>query len=146
MKISWGTGIAIFYGLFVVGMVGLVIASSRQDPGLVAKNYYEADLGAQKTHDQRQNSLALETDVLVKLDPATNQIRLQFPKNLGQATGSVLFLRPSGSSPDFSQKIAVDTSNLMLVPTDKMATGLWRMTVNWEAGGRSYLKELPITI
>lgn len=146
MNISWGTGIALVYGLFVVGMVGLVVATSRQDIGLVSKNYYEADLGAQKTLDARHNSSALETDVLVKNDPAARQIRLDFPKNLGTPEGNVEFLRPSGSKSDFSQKIAVDTAGVMLVPTEKMPTGLWRVTVKWSAGGRNFLKELPITI
>lgn len=143
MKLNWGGGIALFYSLFVVGMVSLVVASSRRDIGLVAKNYYDADLNAQKIHDERQNAAA--ENLRVENRPDRNRLEFHFPKTLaGQPSGEIRFLRPSDARLDFSQNLVFDSLNVAAISTTKMKPGLWRVTVSWQADGRDFLKELPI--
>ena len=58
MKFNWGTGIALAYGLFALGMVGAVFASRKHDPGLMQKNYYELDLNYQARMDKAKRCCA----------------------------------------------------------------------------------------
>jgi hypothetical protein len=44
MKFNWGTGIAIFYIIFVVSLVFQVFKSRQYDHSLVVDNYYEEDI------------------------------------------------------------------------------------------------------
>jgi hypothetical protein len=51
MKLNWGTGIAIFYGLFMVIMITFVVMSRNVDHSLVMEDYYEADINYQEHKD-----------------------------------------------------------------------------------------------
>ena len=59
MKFNFGTGIALVYGIFAVGMVTMVIISRGEDPGLVQKDYYNLDLNYQAHLTGKQNTAAL---------------------------------------------------------------------------------------
>jgi hypothetical protein len=56
MKISWGTGIAIFYSFFVIAMLVFVYAATNQDISLVSDTYYEEDLSYQVKLDKIQQT------------------------------------------------------------------------------------------
>ena len=49
---NWGTGIAIFYGTFMVIMITFVIKSRSVDHSLVMDNYYEEDINYQSHMDK----------------------------------------------------------------------------------------------
>ena len=90
MKCSWGTGIAIVYALFVLGMLGAVFASRRHDPGLVQKDYYSLDLNYQDRLDRKQNAALLGDRLRIGYEAPQGVIAIQFPPELGA--------RPAGSN------------------------------------------------
>jgi len=47
MKLNWGTGIAIFIGLFIITMVGMVFKAGQQSHELVTTDYYAKELDFQ---------------------------------------------------------------------------------------------------
>ena len=54
MKINWGTGIFIFYSLFVGALVFQLVKSFQYDNSLVVENYYEKDLNYQEQYNKIQ--------------------------------------------------------------------------------------------
>lgn len=141
MKFNWGTGIAIFYTLFVLVLVFAVIKSTTVDHSLVMEDYYQKDLEYQSHIDKEVNAQGLETDLQIGYSDTDRLIRFQFPLELGSASGTILFFRPSDKAFDFEVAIQPNETGEQVVPADKMLPGLWKVKVDWSAGGTAYYKE-----
>lgn len=146
MKFNWGVGIAIFYSLFVVVMVGMVVYSKNFDHSLVVDNYYEEDLQYQKHIDKVNNSRKLATDLVIENNKEQQAILFQFPKETAQLGGNILFYRADDKSKDFNVKIAPGADGKIAVPVKDMKPGRWQLKVDWEGNGTSYYKEQTIFI
>ena len=140
MKLNWGTGIAIFYGAFMVIMITFVVLSRDVDHSLVMDNYYEADINYQDHKDKIANSKALKTDLKIT-KVAGKKVKFQFPDMSAQISGEVLFYKPDDKSKDFKVTVKTDDSGLFNVNTEDLVPGLWRLKVDWKAGDILYYKE-----
>jgi len=146
MKLNWGTGIAIFYTSFVVVMVLFVIKAKHMEHSLVVENYYEKDLDYQTHLNKVANSKALAVDLAITQNRKQDLVKFQFPTGLRHLSGTILFFRPSDISKDFEVSVETDEENALVVKTDVLLPGLWRIKVNWAAGGQAFYKEEKITI
>ena len=140
MKLNWGTGIAIFYGTFMVVMILFVIKSRNVDHSLVMDNYYEQDIRYQAHMNKVANSQSLETDLAIN-KVAGRQVELKFPDLAENITGEVWFYRPNDSSRDFKMDITPNDSGIFKVNTEDLLPGRWRVKVEWQAGENAYYKE-----
>ncbi|MBK7408472.1 MAG: FixH family protein [Saprospirales bacterium] len=141
MKFNWGTGIALFYTLFVLVLVFVVIKSRGVDHSLVMEDYYQKDLEYQSQIDKEVNTQNLLEDLKITFSDPERTIRLQFPEGLGVVHGTALFFRPSNKALDFEVPIQANETGEQLIPTRDMLPGLWKVKVNWNAGGKEYYKE-----
>ena len=66
MKINWGTGIAIFFSVFVLSLVYQVYRSTQYDHSLVSDQYYADDLRYQEHYDKLANAQSLEKDLQIR--------------------------------------------------------------------------------
>ena len=80
MKISWGTGIAIFYSFFVISMLVLVYATTKQDISLVSDTYYEEDLSYQKKMDKIQRTNQLKHVFELSIEQNSTVISVTIPE------------------------------------------------------------------
>jgi hypothetical protein len=147
MKFNWGTGIAIFYSVFVLAMVAAVIRSTQFDNSLVSDHYYADDLNYQQHYNKLVNSQSLEQDLEIAKNREKGMVELKFPGNLENISGEIHFFCPSGSRLDFKIPVQTDEKNQQLVPLQKLKKdGLWRVKVDWKADNTAYYKEVVITI
>jgi len=147
MKFNWGTGIAIFYVVFMLVMISAVVRSTYFNNSLVSEHYYADDLSYQQHYDKLTNSQALEKDLEIAQNKTQGQVELNFPGNLGNISGEIHFFCPSKSSLDFRIPVEINKENQQVVPIEKLKKeGLWRVKVDWEAGSKAYYKEVIITI
>jgi hypothetical protein len=146
MKISWGTGIAIFYSFFVIVMVGMVVYSKSFDHSLVVDNYYEEDLKYQSHLDKLNNSKRLATDLQIQVEKENGAVALHFPKEIQQVEGSVLFYRADDKRMDVSLKIAVDSNGTFLAPIQNLTPGKWTVKVDWQGDGKPFFKEETLVL
>ena len=144
MKLNWGTGIAIFYGTFMVVMVTFVIKSKEVNHSLVVEDYYAKDLAYQAHKDRIANTNLLETDL--QISQKQTELVFQFPKELSLPTGEILLYRPSDDSKDISVEIQTNELKELRLNTGELDPGLWRIKVNWEAEGKEFYKEQILTI
>ena len=66
MKINWGTGIVIAFGLFMTFILYFVFkvqSDSKYDNELVVEEYYKQEIGFQKEIDKKQNAQNLAEKV-----------------------------------------------------------------------------------
>lgn len=146
MKLNWGTGIAIVYGIFALSMLGAVFASRKHDPRLVQEDYYTLDLNYQDRLERKQNAAALRQDLEVRFDAKERLISLQFPLSIGTPSGTVKFSQAAEGHSDFDLPVQANAEGLMQVPAEKLPEGRWHVEVNWDAGGKKYFQETVITI
>lgn len=146
MKLNWGTGIALVYGLFAVTMVAVVVKSRTYNPGLVDKDYYKLDLNYQQHLEKKQNAARLSQGLQVHFDAAKQVIQLEFPANLGMPEGKVKCFRSSTVDDDQLLKIQANADGVMEIPTGEFATGLWNLEVDWQAQGTEYFNSALVTI
>lgn len=144
MKFSWGTGIALVYTTFAVGMIALVFASRQHDPGLMQKDYYALDINYQGRLDGKQNAAALPTPPQVSVATSDKSLAIQFPPGMETALGSAKFYRSTTTNDDFLMKI--ENGQPIQVSTEKMAPGRWHVELDWEAAGKKYFWETAIVI
>lgn len=143
-KFSWGTGIALFYAAFIVGMLTLVMATRKHDPGLVQKDYYALDLNYQDRLLRKQNARALPAPPKVWVTTADKSLNITFPDNMENAAGISKFYRSATVKDDFT--VEISSGEPMLLNTEKMAPGRWHVEMEWEANGQKYFWETTVVI
>ena len=92
------------------------------------------------------DSKTLNEDVSVKYDAQTQQINVQFPKEIGKVEGEILCFRPSQEGIDFTLNIEDLEENALQFGTSEMLNGRWKIKITWEGDGEIYYKESTIYI
>jgi len=92
------------------------------------------------------NSKGLAVDLAITQNRKQRLVKFQFPSELLHLSGTILFFRPSDISKDFEVPVETDEENALVVNTNGLAPGLWRIKVNWMAGEQAFYKEKKITI
>lgn len=145
-KINWGTGIAVFYSIFALTMVGFVIKSTFSPVLIVKKNYFDDDINYQRALLKKQNTTLLGNDMSIQYIAEANTVVLKFPLNLAPPVGNVTFFRPSETDKDRIFELKTDPARQMFIRVDDFQKGLWRVQVEWQAEDKTYFKEEKIVI
>lgn len=145
MKFTWGTGVAVFYSVFVIAMVGMVVYSKTFDNSLVVENYYDEDLRYQEMIDKLENAAKLEKDLEISLTDSLD-ILLSFPENLMNISGKVLLYRADDKSKDVAFDISVNSKKQMHIPYKEIQGGRWTIKVDWQGDGIPYYKQKDLLL
>ncbi|WP_027003242.1 FixH family protein [Hugenholtzia roseola] len=148
---NWGHGIAIFYGLFMAGILSLVYLSAQENIDLVTKDYYQEEIRYQQRINQMQNAQKNPIEVVLEKQTLT----LTFPQkateeqaavaqNSGRS-GKITFFRPSDAKYDFEVALA-EKGAQQIISTAKMEKGLWRAKIYWQQAGEAFYQEQTLTI
>jgi hypothetical protein len=144
---SWGYKIALVYGGFVLFMIGMITVCVRQtDINLVSKEYYKEEIEYQKRIDQLANAQMLNKAIGMQYNKDGQMVELTFPRGMNEATGEILFFRPSDSKKDTRVALRVDEQNQQLIPVNRLDKGLWKLKIEWKVGEIPYYNEQTLVI
>ena len=147
MKLNWGTGIAIFYGVFMAIMIFAVIFSAKNKSDLVVEEYYKDDINYESFRVKRQNSNQLEKTVDIQYQRTDQAIQFVFPRDMPNVQGQITFFRPSDKRLDRRFPISLNDSGEMIIKKDrKLVGGLWKVKVEWQNDGKDYYYEKPLVL
>ena len=143
MKINWGTGIVIAFGLFMIFILSFVYkvqSNQKYDNELVTDEYYKKEATVQADIEKKQNANALKNLVVIKEVEAG--ITVEFPTDFdySKINGKVSLYRPSSQKLDFEIPISLSSPHL-LIPKSNLASGLWDISIDWEYDGVKYLNK-----
>ena len=148
MKINWGTGIVIAFGLFMTFILYFVFrvqSDSKYDNDLVVEEYYKHDahFGDEMTKVQNAEDLAQKPIVSI----IGEGIFIVFPEHFisKNIKGKVSLYRPSNKKLDFEVPISLSNSTL-LIPKKSLVGGRWDINMEWEYSGKTYLTKEIIYI
>jgi len=142
-KLSWGTKLAMFASVYVIGILIFVGFSTTQDINLISKDYYPQGIGYQSKIDKIKNAQTLKEKVIVS--QKVGVIQVQFPEGMrSDISGSIIFYRPSNSDEDLRSDIKIDATGLQVFMTDKFITGRYAIKIDWEHEEKGYYQEEAI--
>ena len=137
-KFNWGTKLAIFISVYVLGILIFVGFSTTQDINLVSTDYYPQEMKYQSQIDKIKNAQ-------VSITQQAGTIEIQFPADMqAGVSGSVVFYRPSNSDKDLRSDIELDTNGTQVFPTDRLLKGRYAVKLDWQHQGRAYYQEEAI--
>jgi len=146
MKINWGTGIVIAFGLFITFILYFVFkvqSDSQYDNELVVEEYYKQELKFENQMTKEQNAI----DMTEKISISTSEegINITFPSDLDltKVTGKVSLYRPSNQKLDFEVPISLSGPHL-LIPKSNLVGGRWDISLDWSYDGKEFLNKKTI--
>ncbi len=145
-KNRWPLGIVLVIALFLVVMLSVAGYLMTQDVNLVTEKYYEKELGYQARITAMERARALGPDVAI--GTAAGAVIVQYPRSMASMTGDghVVLYRPSARSSDRSLPVVADSAARQVIPFAPLASGLWRIQVQWTMRGEEYYMEQPFMV
>ena len=149
MKINWGVGIVIAFGLFITFILYFVVmvqSDSKYDNDLVVEEYYKHDakFGDEMARIQNAEDLAQKPTINV----VSNGVEIVFPKIFvpKNIKGKVSLYKPSNKKLDFQIPISLSDATTLLIPIKSLVRGRWDVNMEWQYDGKSYLSKETIYI
>ena len=149
MKINWGTSIVIAFALFISFIMYFVVkvqTDNKYDNDLVVEEYYKHDVHFQDEMARIQNAQDLKLKPIITVN--TNGITVVFPNDYEpkEIKGTVALYRASNKKFDFQVPISFTDSALLFVSKDKLIGGEWKINMEWQYKGKSYLTKEEIYV
>ena len=146
MKIHWGTGLAVVFLIFAVGILIMARISMNREVDLVSDDYYQQELSHQDQIESQRRSNSLSEHPSIRVTPSA--VSLQLPRTFSpdSTAGTLTFYRPDERHKDFVVGLKLDSTNSQLVPTSSLEKGLWRLKVRWTRHSEDYYHEEAIVI
>lgn len=146
INFNWGTGILITIIVFMMITLGTVFTFMNEKVDLVTDNYYEKELKYQRQIDKlnRTHDMGMQVDIQLSI----NEIVLTFPDSINaeEINGNVFLYRPSDSKYDIKLPVQINTNGQMIISTDKLIKGFWKVKVEWNVDNDSFFSENSLII
>ncbi len=139
MKLNWGSGIAIFYSVFVLILVGFVVYASQQGVNMVDRSYYDQDMAYEEFRQKRNRGRKLASSIKLEVKDA-GKLVIGFPQQMKVESGHIHLYRPANHFDD--KKINLQSGqNEIEVDISGLPGGIWLAKVDWVSDGQSYFIE-----
>ncbi len=142
-NLSWGTKLAMFISVYVIGILIFVGFSLTQDINLISTDYYPQGIEFQTKIDKIKNTHTLKEKIIVSQQGGT--IQVQFPEGMrSDVSGSIIFFRPSNSDNDLRSDIKLDETGLQVFKSEQFVKGRYAIQIDWKHQGEAYYQEEAI--
>lgn len=142
---NWGAKIVLVFGVFVMGIVYMVITASRQNIDLVVPDYYEKELQFQQQIDAVKRTHALSSPVQCSIEG--DSLQVIFPAEFASATlqADVWLYNIADQKKDFRKTCSTIAGKIMMrVPVYNK--GLHEVKITWNLAGKKYYHEQKLFI
>ena len=144
-RFNWGVGIALFYTAFALSTVGFVAYAVTRDVPLVSEDYYARALSHDAHMQAVANANALGAEAGARVD--AGEVIVRVPAAMATlARGTVTLYRAANAGADRSVPLVPAADGTQTIATAGMASGQWRVQVQWSADGRDYYFERHVRL
>ena len=145
MTMNWGTKIAVIFGVFVAGILFMVLKSSQQNIDLVTPDYYEQELKYQDVIEASRRTAALGKTITFSLKD--DMIDIVFPEEMrGQEIKGMVWLYCMADQQKDLKRDFTTSSGLFHMPYNAFNKGNYALKVSWQAAGLTYYHEQKLII
>lgn len=145
MKISWGHGILIALGAFMIFILGMIFyfTQTMQNSELITEDYYQEELLYQQVIDAKKRADALAEKPEVFLD--SEGILIIFPQQERDLQDLKLILfRTDDKNLDIKTDFSLNDKNQYLIPKKVLAKGSYTLKLMWKKNKESYQMDYDI--
>lgn len=149
MKIRFHLGVAVvaFYVVFALSTVGFVAFAMTQDVELVNADYYARGLQHDAHMQAVANADALGDALRVEVQRDARVVRVQWPApQASQVRGTATLYRPARAKDDRAVALTVEADGATRLSTEGLASGHWRLQLQWTAEGRDHYAERDLIL
>lgn len=134
MKFTWGHGIMVALGCFMIFIMSLIFFAGDMGE-MVTEDYYEKTINYQDDIDAVNRANALP--VIPQITQQANGFMIRF----GEAvqSGEVLFLRSENSKKDIVKPLKLNAKNEMLIHSVDLINGEYEVSLRWKQNNEDYL-------
>lgn len=138
----WPATIIAYFSIIICGVVALVVHSLKNKVELVRPDYYEQEVKYQDQIERIKRTKPFLAEIAISYKEQHLQVSLpDGHTSSDDFSGSVWIYRPSNVELDQKLELRSNpTSGPYNVESD-LAPGLWRVKVDWQAGGKEYFFE-----
>ncbi len=142
MEWNWGTKLVIGMGCFMAFIIVLAVKMFNSSPdALVDNDYYEKGLNYDKEYTLKEQ---------VKMDHASPEVKVGSEGIIltfkAAAEGKINLVRTADKRMDKVIQIKTDEKNRAAIPLTGIAKGRWKLIINWNSAGKSYLDEQEVMV
>jgi nitrogen fixation protein FixH len=143
----WPYAIIGYFIVFITGIAVFIAWAVTQDMDLVRKDYYDHEILFQQQIDRQKRTAELGAQAAVNYDATAHAITIQIPaSHVAGANGTIHFYRPSDAKLDHKVRLAPTPDGTQQINVQSLRVGLWKVAVQWTAGGQEYHLDRAIVI
>lgn len=146
MKLSWGHGVVIALGTFMVFITSAIIffPMGKQGAELVEDNYYEAELHYQDVIDAKNRANQLEFKPNLEILPTG--IMVTFPKDINNDNAKFNFVlfRTDDKNLDIHKEFELGAANTVNIPKNILVPGSYTLKLKWNKENKDYQIDFDI--
>ena len=147
MKISWGHGVVIALGCFMLFILGMIFLFpiNKQNAEMITEDYYEEELHYQKVIDAKRNADSLENKPTIDLI-TDKGIVINFPKEFTNTDTKFNFYlyHQADKNLDIKKDFTLDNNNQMTIPNVLLKKGHYVLKINWFHNNTEYQRDFEI--
>lgn len=137
---SWGHGVAIALGSFIIFILFLIFVFSRgmQNSELISENYYQDELAYQDVIDAKNNAdLLAEKPVFAQ---NSQGITITFPQSVAPENMKAEFdlFRTDDSNLDVHKEITLNSQKKFTIPRNVILAGSYTLKLKWQKDKKPY--------
>lgn len=142
---SWSYKILFLYLSFVGLIMTMVVTAMRQkDIFLVEKEYYKEEINYQTKLDQMKAGAALSSPL--HISNKGRAIHINYPQEAWPSSGTVWLFRPANANEDIKVEAKANEAGQQVIDGLQLKSGLYRVKVSWQAGGRQLFSEETVVL
>lgn len=145
-KFNWGWGITLLYSGFVVFMVALAIKTTTIKDDLVTPDYYAKELQYQERIDRIKNTHGLKEQPTWLVTEKAVSIKFPQEQVAQNVKAEILFYNTAQAKKDVKVTCMPDSSGLCAIDAKQLQHGVYKLQIDWNAGGVAYYNEGTINI
>jgi len=140
-KFTWGHGIILALGGFIVFILSMIFLYSRgyQNSEMVSENYYEDELVYQKVIDAKNAADRLAEKPV--FSQSSEGIKVVFPKRFDNKNSKFRFylFRTEDSKLDIRKEVELDENNSFIIPAKAgiLRKGSYTLKLNWTENNKT---------
>ena len=147
-KFSWGSGIAVIYGIFFLVLITFVAFTFYQKWDLVSGDYYQEEIKYQEKIEQKNRTKKLSDKLVLQVNKDQKLFILTFPSYPAEEAveGTVFFYRPADARADRQFPLRFNQNGIQKIDIQDFPSGNWQVKVEWQVRNQAYIYEQRIIL
>lgn len=147
MKLSWGHGVIIALGSFMLFILGMIFLfpMGKQNAELITENYYEEELHYQNVIDAKNKADLLTEKPQVELK-SNDGIHVIFPESNTNANTKINFylFHSADKNLDIKKETHLDEQNSFVIPKNVLKKGNYVLKLMWKKDYTDYQRDFTL--